>query len=210
MINKIKLEDYDYNLLKEKGLVEDNGFTEKFYNVYTVYYKLFQNYIDRLLNLGGYDIKLKRSDIPIKPIDIDSKDFELKLSYMYYFYINNILHIEKLSDTNIETLNKMYKSNRFMFNKSIFDFIDKTYQKVTMDDNNKTVELLLLYAFNPDKNLYSSYDDLINNVSVNTNKTIEDIKKEKEYERIKVEFVNKGFDEETINKLEKAYKVNKQ
>lgn len=139
MNNKLNLEK-----LNKLGLITDNKCNEKFYSVYNIYYKLLLKYIDRKLYLSKYDSNISCFELRIKPTNI-KKDFTSELSFLKFFSIKSLLHIENLTSDDIDMLYKRYSDNDFDFNKETITFIESTISSIT---ENSDIILSISYGYN--------------------------------------------------------------
>lgn len=79
---------YDIELAETKGLAENGHLSETFDQVYTMYRKVFENYLIGQLDISDFDQKLQDSSLGYSPVEeseqtIYQKDSSLDTTYIY-------------------------------------------------------------------------------------------------------------------------------
>ncbi|MGL4697377.1 hypothetical protein [Enterococcus larvae] len=139
---------YDIELAETKGLAENGHLSETFDQVYTMYRKVFENYLIGQLDISDFDQKLQDSSLGYSPVEeseqtIYQKDSSLDTTYIY---LRNNLHIERLSTEELEIFRNLKGDPEFLENDKLKAIVESSYPKV-----------IPLYD-REDKELETSYD----------------------------------------------------
>ena len=119
---------FNYQLLKEKNLIDENKLSERFMKLENKYRKYFQNYIIKTLSLDKYDKMIIESDLKFYTCLEERKDYYQKSSPLNYIYIKNNLHIEKLEDKDLKILEE--SNNEY----ELIELIKKTWKNIIKID----------------------------------------------------------------------------
>lgn len=115
-----------------EGLYEDGELTERFYTLYKNYQLLLEKFFLRELPLAEYDDRFFHSGLHFTAVKPEDMDIYQSLSGMNlrYFFLRNILHVEKLSDEDIQMIVSMDAKELYDPSEETMNFIRKTYQWV--------------------------------------------------------------------------------
>ncbi len=122
-----------------------------------VYVKWLICYLNKYINLDGYDKKIKNSELYYVPIKDEKIDYyqEKSRPYLEYFYIRNDVEIDKLSDNEKKFIDD---NKNIEYNEEIEKFIVDTMNKVLFKEF-KEGRVLTTYG-SPAKK-YLAYNDSI-------------------------------------------------
>lgn len=144
-IKQIVLEKYVAESGAE-GLYENGELTERFYTLYKNYQLLLEKFLLRELPLTEYDDRFFHSGLYFTTVKPEDKDIYQSLSGMNlrYFFLRNILHVEKLSDEEIQMVVALDGKELSDPSEETMNFIGKTYQWVLCinRDNDDTAYML--------------------------------------------------------------------
>ena len=113
-MNEFYPNSFDFKLATEKGLANNNELTEKFEMLEKKYRKYLQIYMCNMLNLTDYDEKIKESELNFVPCQEELKDYYQKQSNLKYMYIKNNMHIEKLTQEDMNLLATSSNDNELL------------------------------------------------------------------------------------------------
>ena len=119
---------------------------ENYLKLYSIYNDLLIQYLIKKYDLKIYDDMIKNSNK--KFTDIDTLDMDLyqynSSEYLSYLYLRNNIYLENLTSEEIQYLNKIKDSK---LTKEYEEFIEKTYRKVLLSNNEYEM-------YGPDNNKY--------------------------------------------------------
>ena len=115
-----------------EGLYENGELTERFYTLYKNYQLLLEKFLLRELPLAEYDDRLFHSGLYFTTVKPEDMDIYQSLSGMNlrYFFLRNILHVEKLADEDIQMIVNIDAEELSDPSEETMNFIRKTYQWV--------------------------------------------------------------------------------
>lgn len=122
MINVPNNSDYFNSLSPEEQ--------EKYFSLNNLYRVLLNEYVS--LFLGKYDKELTDSDLGFKTVPLEKQDFYQYYSngvFNYYYVRNNIYH-ERLSDTDLDYLQRRAVNGDFSLTNEDMQFIARTFSGV--------------------------------------------------------------------------------
>lgn len=109
---------------------------EEYAEIYSIYRKLFTEYMIEKLNLKEYDRRIKNSGLNFcvnKEEDMDLYQY-FSSEYLDYFYLRNNLYIEKLNDNELDFFRKKLKTGNYNLDDESRVMMEKTYQKIIFED----------------------------------------------------------------------------
>lgn len=123
-------------------------------SVEAYYREGLKQYLLKELDLKEYDFMLEESEMNYIPNDEESKSDAQKTGDLglKYLYLRNELHLERLSETDIETLKIEMKKNRNDISEEAMSVIEATYANVITPKEIMTEE---------DKKILTYYDSAI-------------------------------------------------
>ena len=135
---------FDIELAITKGLALNNELNERFIRLENKYRKYFMKYIYETLNLEKYDKEIEDSNLKFCSCEEEFQEYYQKESNLKYIYIKNNLHIERLSDNDLQILETSEDE------KELLDLIKNTYEeiiKIKCLNGKKTPEKFLTQMF---------------------------------------------------------------
>lgn len=123
-----------YLISNLKQMTEDDK--KKYLLKYSVYRKLFTEYIMQKLNLKKYDEEITNSGldfIPNKEQDMDIYQY-FSSEELKYFYIRNNIYIEKLEKEEEDLLQEKIENKNYDLDEKSKKMIEQTYKKVILED----------------------------------------------------------------------------
>lgn len=143
------------NLANEKGLANDGKLNSIYYMVQSKYYRFFEEFLNKKLNLSSLESLLESKNQNFKAVPEEEMDIYQYLSSLKYFYIRNTLFIENLSR---EDIKKILDNDEM--NDDIENIIATTYKSVIKVSSFKDDEFATNYG--PlSSNFIASNDSLI-------------------------------------------------
>lgn len=131
IISEALYNSIDWNL--KENLYNMNIDEKKLYlEQYSLYRKLFTEYIISKLNLKEYDNIIKDSEFNLKANEIKDMDFYQYFSSeeLKYFFVRNNVYINRLDENEKLFLAQKIKDENYNLDDSAIEFIEKTYLKV--------------------------------------------------------------------------------
>ena len=123
--NDLKISMIDISLANSKGLADNNGLTDKYFYIQSLYYYYLELYLNKKLNIKELESKFTSNYRYVKDED---KDIFQYLSSNKYIYIRNTLYIEKLP---INIINYLLNHNDVgILTQDIENIIESTYKEV--------------------------------------------------------------------------------
>ena len=146
----------DYELARSKNLYPEN-INDKYYLLQKKYQTVLEKYLNDILNLKGYDDFISHSNLKFNVTT--NKDYYQQSSTLElnYIYIKNNLHIEKLSNEDLDNLSKDI---------NVLDIVKRTYKniiKISCLNNKKCPDQFktqYFESFDTDKTVFNN-DSLI-------------------------------------------------
>jgi hypothetical protein len=143
----INIDDFNtrFPILNEKFINSlDSESLEIYLQIYSVYSKLFRNYIIETLNLKKYDDELLNSGLNYLKVSDENMDIyqDFSKNDLNYFYLRNNLYIERLSIEEKEFLYKIFIGDKSITEEQIKLFIENTYYKVIFENVNNDGNIL--------------------------------------------------------------------
>lgn len=205
-----KLENFDLDKLNEKKLIVNGELSDKFCNAYYAYYNRLYKYLSALLRLHAYDREIMKLDIPIikKKINIP---FNQTFSFAKFLYIDNILHIERLSSQAIDILSDMSEKNLLVSEVSMNDFISKTYKEVIRENNTSELRLGVSYdldlkMFNVTQHGGENLDELLKGYRNEVEVVCQEIESLAKQINLPIVIKHYGYDENVIQAIKESAK----
>ena len=127
-------------LLTKLGFYKDEHLTQEYYDCYRLYNYFLLSYLNEKIHLTKLEEEALTMKNPFKPLSLDEKDFFQKLSPLKFFYIRNILKIEKLSSKDIQFLKDRNQNKQFSFDEEAKQMINDSYKEVVKDHEGYEIE----------------------------------------------------------------------
>ena len=150
------------NLKNGKLISSENLEQKEYIQMYSLYRKLFTEYVIENLNLQEYDNKIKTSELNFH----ESSEKEMDV-YQYfssdvlkYLYIRNNIYIEKLKDKEKEFLAKKIKEKNFEYGSEEKKFIKNTFKHVICRQEKKDKPVMVFYGV-PSRRFMAPNDSII-------------------------------------------------
>ena len=142
----------DFDALSSKGLCNDNGFTDKFYNLYKIYRRLLDTYLVEKLLLDTYDRDMDEAGLFFVPVKREDMAYYQYISTMNlkYIYLRNNIYVEKLSNEDIDKLLSLTADELKKPSNTVMKLIEDTY--IDVIDVNTEKEVTCMARYGPDNN----------------------------------------------------------
>lgn len=129
---------------------------------YSLYRKLFTEYMIQKLNLKEYDEELKNSELEFIPNNKEDMDIYQYFSSkeLRYFYIRNNIYIENLNKEEESFLQQKIDNKNYDLDEESKKMIEETYQKVIFEDILKHGEKCII-NYGPDSSSFMASNDAI-------------------------------------------------
>lgn len=115
----------DYDLAEAKSLAINGKLNSEYFLLQSKYYKLFEEFLEKKLNLSKIEELLDSKNKNLKPVSEEEMDIYQYLSNHKYFYIRNTLFVENLTKENIQAIMQSE-----IMNTEIENIISSTYKVV--------------------------------------------------------------------------------
>lgn len=209
-MNKLKIEDFDQEKLKKKNLVVNGELSEKFYNVYKIYYNRLIKYILFRVSLYQCNKNIITLGLPIIKKE-NNVSFNQELSPFKFTYIDNVLHIERLTPQIIDFLNDVYVKNLGVSRSDWDSFIQQTYREVVREKDDCKIKIGIVYdldfvRFRLPTDIGENIDDLFNKHKAAVDAVCQEIVTEAEKLDIPLAINNYGYDENVIQAIKESVK----
>lgn len=135
-----------------------------FFNIYSMYRKLFTDYVVELLGLKKYDNEILNSSLNFISISESQMDFYQNFSkeQLNFLYIRNNIYIERLSSSDREVLYNKFLKKDYELDEISRELIGRTYKKVIFEDVQKNGEICMTnYGPNGSLNYFAQNNSLI-------------------------------------------------
>ena len=159
-----KLNEIEYLSLQEPYNIKElkNEQKNDFLYLYSLYYYWLINYLIVKVKINDYDNMVGNDKNHFLPLTDDNKDvYQLLTSNLLkFFYVRNVMHIDRLSQDEINNMFMLSNQNNQNFNKEQYNFIDKTINKVIVDYDNideKGIEI----NYGPDSDSFFAPNDAL-------------------------------------------------
>lgn len=141
--------------LVDKGLYMDGKLTNKFYLLYKNYKILLEKFLIDRLPLLEYDNKIYNSGLFFTPVKKEDMDIYQLLSTMNlrYFYLRNILNVDKLSFDDINYVVNLSNGEIVNFDDKLFEFVNRTYKDV-LNSNRENNDNIHMVCYGTDRDYY--------------------------------------------------------
>ena len=129
------IEEEELDLLNPNRKL-NNITKDEYTGLYSIYRKLFTEYMIEKLNLKEYDERIKSSGLNFcanKEKDMDLYQY-FSSEYLDYFYLRNNLYVERLNDKELNFLRRKLELDNYDLDDESRLMIEKTYQKVIFED----------------------------------------------------------------------------
>ena len=136
-----------------EGLYENGELTDRFYTLYKNYQVLLEKFLLMELPLAEYDDRFFHSGLYFTTVKPEDMDIYQSLSGMNlrYFFLRNILHVEKLSDEDIEMIVGLDEKELSDPSEDTMNFIRKTFQWVlSINRDNDDTTYMICYGTDRD------------------------------------------------------------
>lgn len=137
------MSELDYNQIQpncEEFSIDDmdQKTRETFLYLTTAYRYLLMEYLNRRINLEGYDKSIQESNLKFVEINPDSMDIYQYycLNTLKYIYLRNNVHIAHLTNEERDLFLTLIKNSDMTYNDDIDKFIDSTFRKVIFEPIN--------------------------------------------------------------------------
>lgn len=144
--------------LRTMSRTEKNNYLKK----YSLYRKLFTEYIIEKLGLQEADLKIKKSGLNFKPnseVDMDIYQY-FSSDILSYFYVRNNIYVERLDEQEDRKLQERLDNKQFELDDDAREYIDKTYKKVVLENPFNTGEKTMVF-FGPNSMSFAAESDSI-------------------------------------------------
>ena len=143
--------NYDFLLGKEKGLCDDNGFTETYFEVQAFYRSCVEQYFMQELDLGLIDSKVGENLSGAEANSKEDMGFYQKYSVLplSYVYLRNNIYVEQLSPDDLGTFKQVVKDKDFEITEEIYEVVLRTYPEILRPQKDKPSGFLVSYGTNP-------------------------------------------------------------
>lgn len=124
-----------------------------YYMLYSAYNNLLYSYLKTNTSINSYDEKLAKSNIGFQEVPKEERDFYQDMArYFKYFYIRSNLHIERLSRSDLEIIQKAIIERDFKLDEAKTDLIKRTLRNVIFEEvrNNEIITI----NYGPDTPMY--------------------------------------------------------
>ena len=145
---------YSYKVFDEN----DYNFTKKYYVLYRNYKRLLDRYLLNALSLQQYDDRLSSSGLRFSPVPIKYMDYYQFMSKMglKFFYLRNHIFVEKLSEDDINAINRLRWSEVLDPGDETMEIIERTWRMVIDYCSGKGMPGMSLYGLDYPKNWHDS------------------------------------------------------
>lgn len=151
----LKISSINIDLANSKGLADNNGLTDKYFYIQSLYYYYLELYLNKKLNIEDLESKFTSNYRYVKDED---KDIFQYLSSNKYIYIRNTLYIEKLP---INIINYLLNNNDVgILTQEIENIIESTYKEVITTNVFNHIESFET-NFGPLDPMYSAENDAL-------------------------------------------------
>ena len=116
---------FNYLEMEKKGFIDNNDVNEKFSILYKKYYSFLEKYLDKIIDIRKNDKLIESNQNNFQTVEKKDMDLYQDLSSFKYFYLRNTLYIERLSDSELELLEK-----KETYDDEVNNLIATTYKKV--------------------------------------------------------------------------------
>lgn len=144
-MNKLKIIDeknFDTRFPKLNEVLFNNmNFNNKktYLEIYSIYRKLFSDYIVDKLHLKNYDFELTNSNMNF--VKVAEKDMDIYQNFnkdiLNYFYVRNNLYIERLTPSERKILYAKFLNNDYNLDENTKLIIENSYKRVIFEDIHK-------------------------------------------------------------------------
>jgi len=143
--------NYDFLLGKEKGLCDDNGFTETYFEVQALYRSCIEQYLMQELGLGSIDSQIGEGLSGAVANSREDMGFYQRYSILplSYVYLRNNIYVERLSLDDLGVLERAVKDKDFEITGEIYEVVLRTYPEVLRPQKDKPPDFPVSYGANP-------------------------------------------------------------
>ncbi len=117
----------------------DNNMKETYLEIYSIYRKLFSEYIIDKLQIKNYDFELTNSNLNF--VKVIEKDMDIYQNFnkeiLNYFYIRNNLYIERLTPSERKILYTKFLSGDYSLDENTKVIIENSYKRIIFEDVHK-------------------------------------------------------------------------
>lgn len=117
----------------------DNNMKETYLEIYSIYRKLFSEYIIDKLQIKNYDFELMNSNLNF--VKVIEKDMDIYQNFnkeiLNYFYIRNNLYIERLTPSERKILYTKFLSGDYSLDENTKVIIENSYKRIIFEDIHK-------------------------------------------------------------------------
>lgn len=117
----------------------DNNMKETYLEIYSIYRKLFSEYIIDKLQIKNYDFELTNSNLNF--VKVIEKDMDIYQNFnneiLNYFYIRNNLYIERLTPSERKILYTKFLSGDYSLDENTKVIIENSYKRIIFEDIHK-------------------------------------------------------------------------
>lgn len=117
----------------------DNNMKETYLEIYSIYRKLFSEYIIDKLQIKKYDFELTNSNLNF--VKVIEKDMDIYQNFnkeiLNYFYIRNNLYIERLTPSERKILYTKFLSGDYSLDENTKVIIENSYKRIIFEDIHK-------------------------------------------------------------------------
>lgn len=143
-MNKNNFIDEEYLLLERPNIreecnIKNNEEMNNYLAVYNVYSDLLIQFLIKKYHLLDADKELEKRIDSFPEVPSSEKDLYQHLSegYLKYFYLRNNIYIERLTKEQLNYLFSIYQSGNLKLNSQYEKFINDTYLKVILENENE-------------------------------------------------------------------------
>ncbi len=117
----------------------DNNMKETYLEIYSIYRKLFSEYIIDKLQIKNYDFELTNSNLNF--VKVIEKDMDIYQNFnkeiLNYFYIRNNLYIERLTPSERKILYTKFLIGDYSLDENTKVIIENSYKRIIFEDVHK-------------------------------------------------------------------------
>ena len=150
------------NLKNGKLISSENLEQKEYVEMYTLYRKLFTEYVIEKLNLQEYDNKIKTSELNFhenSEKEMDAYQY-FSSNILKYFYVRNNLYIEKLNEEEKNFLREKNNKKDPNWGNEEKEFIKNTLKKVICKQEKKENPVMVFYGV-PSSRFMAPNDSII-------------------------------------------------
>lgn len=122
---------------------------EDYLILYTIYNNLLMKYLSKFFQFKIIDNEIHNHSHLFSPVNLSDFNLYQYLSKKHFKYlsIQNILHVEKLNESDRKFLFNLYESNG-QLNETAINFIEKTLFDIVLRENNNMLNVACNYKLN--------------------------------------------------------------